>query len=77
MFDKKQTQKIELVTRLGRGRLSSTETLQGAEKISQEPTVFDKRKADHKKKFTQVSLQYSQPIKGDSFVNFAFPASFR
>jgi len=34
-------------------RLSSTETQQGAEKISQEPTVFDKRKADHKKKFTQ------------------------
>ena len=64
---KSKLKKIELVTRLGLGRLSSTETQQGAEKISQEPTVFDKRKADHKKKFTQVSLQNLQPINGDSF----------
>ena len=73
MFDKKQSEKIELVTRLGLGRLSSTETQQGAEKISQEPTVFDKRKADHKKKFTQVSLQNSLPINGDRFfLDFVF-----
>ena len=56
---KKQTEKIELVTRLGLGRLSSTETQQEAEKTSQEPTVFDKRKADHKKKFTQVRFMKS------------------